>query len=96
MDNKVKEEMQKKNLFKEEKKDKKEKHNNILEITGLSQKITNYKKLNSEQIKELIQFGKEKICIILSKSISGMCCFLVQESTINDIIIYYSGQFKFE
>ena len=95
VDNKVSEEIQRKNTFKEQQKEKKEK-NNILEITGLSQKITNYKKLNNDQIKELLQFGKEKICIILSKSISGMCCFLVPELIINEIIIYYSGQFKFE
>ena len=67
-----------------------------METSGLTKKIINYKKLNDVQKKELIKFGKEKICIIISKSISSMCCFLVSEKVINEIIAHYSIQFKLE
>ena len=70
--------------------------NIILEKIGLNKKIMNYKRLKNNQKRELDQYAKEKICIILSKNISGMCCFLVPERVINEIIIYYSTQFKFE
>ena len=69
---------------------------NIFEKTGLNNKIINYKKLDKSQKNELIKFAKEKMCIILSKTISSMCCFLVPENIINEIIIYYGAQFKFE
>ena len=69
---------------------------NIFEKTGLNNKIINYKKLNKSQKNELIKFAKERVCIILSKSISSMCCFYVPENIINEIIIYYGAQFKFE
>ena len=68
----------------------------ILEKNGMYKKLLNYRKLNKSQKKELVKFSKEKICIILSQSISGMCCFLVPQNIIEDIIIYYGGQFKFE
>ena len=67
-----------------------------METSGLTKKIINYKKLNDVQKKELMKFGKEKICIIISKSISSMCCFLVSEKVINEIIAHYSIQFKLE
>lgn len=69
---------------------------NLFEKTGLNNKIINYKKLNKSQKNELIIYAKEKMCIILSKFISSMCCFLVPEKIINEIIIYYGAQFKFE
>ena len=68
----------------------------LFEKTGLNNKIVNYKKLSKSQKNELISYAKEKICIILSKFISSMCCFLVPEKIINEIIIYYGAQFKFE
>ena len=74
----------------------KEEKNNILEITGLSKKIKDYKKLNNTQKTELLKYGKEKICIIISKSISGMCSFLVPEEVINNIIVHFGTQFKLE
>ncbi len=69
---------------------------NLFEKTGLASKIINYKKLNKSQKNVLITYAKEKICIILSKFISSMCCFLVPEIIINEIIIHYGAQFKFE
>ena len=77
--------------IKEDKEDKK-----IYELLDLNKKIVNYKKLNNSQKKELVQYGKKKICNILSKSILGMCCFLVPEKVINEIIVFYGIQFKFE
>ena len=74
----------------------KEEKNNILERNILNKKINNYRKLNKIQKKELIQFGKEIMCKILSKSISAMCCFLVPQNVIEDIIIYYGAHFKFD
>ena len=71
-------------------------NNNVLERLCYNRKLLNYKKLNKIQKKELVQFSKEKICIILSESISGMCCFLVPQKTIEEIILYYGAQFKFE
>ena len=68
----------------------------MLEKIGLNKKILNYKKFKLGQKKELFQYAKEKLCVILSKNISGMCCFLVPEKVINDIIIYYGTQFKLE
>ena len=68
----------------------------MLEKIGLNKKITNYKKFKLGQKKELFQYAKEKLCLILSKNISGMCCFLVPEKVINEIIIYYGAQFKLE
>ena len=76
----------------EEKEDK----SNILEKIATNKKILNYRKLNKSQKNELLQISKEKICIILSKSISGMCCFLVPQKVIEEIIVYYGEQFKFE
>lgn len=84
---------EKTNIKETEEKDEK---TNVFEKTGLYKKITNYKKLNKSQQKELTQYGKEIICLILSKSISGMCCFLVPQKIIEDIIIYYGSMFKFE
>ena len=92
VDDKISKEMPKKSIHKEKEDTKK----NILEILGLSKKITNYKKLNNNQKNELLKFGKEKICIIISKSISGMSSFLVPENVINEIIVYYGTQFKLE
>ena len=66
------------------------------DVIDLNKKIINYKKLSNIQKKELIEYGKKKICNLLSKSISGMCCFLVPEKVINEIIVYYGIQFKFE
>ena len=77
--------------FKDDNDDKK-----IYDIKDLNKKIINYKKLSNIQKKELIEYGKNKICKILSKSISGMCCFLVPENVINEIIANYGIQFKFE
>ena len=68
----------------------------LMEKIGLNKKILNYKKLKLGQKKELFQYAKEKLCLILSKNISGMCCFLVPEKVINDIIAYYGTQFKLE
>ena len=68
----------------------------LMEKIGLNKKILNYKKFKLGQKKELFQYAKEKLCEILSKSISGMCCFLVPEKVINDILIYYGTQFKLE
>ena len=68
----------------------------ILEKIGLNKKIINYKKFKLDQKKELFQYAKEKLCVILSKNISGMCCFLVPENIINEIIVYYGAQFKLE
>ena len=92
VDDKISKETQKKSSLKE----KEDRKKNILEILGLSKKITNYKKLNNDQKNELLKFGKEKICIIISKSISGMSSFLVPENVINEIIVYYGTQFKLE
>ena len=92
VDKKINEEQSKKNINKE----KDDIKNNILEILGLSKKITNYKKLTNSQKKELLKYGKEKICIIISKSISGMSSFLVPEEVINEIIVYYGTHFKLE
>ena len=92
VEKKLSEETKKKDNIKEPKEEK----NNILEITGLSKKIKDYKKLSNIQKKELLQYGKEKICIVVSKSIFGMCSFLVPEEVINEIIIHFGTQFKFE
>ena len=92
VDKKINEEQSKKNINKE----KDDIKNNILEILCLSKKITNYKKLTNSQKKELLKYGKEKICIIISKSISGMSSFLVPEEVINEIIVYYGTHFKLE
>ena len=70
--------------------------NKNYEIKDLNKKIINYKKLNNIQKKELFEYGKNKIHSILSKSIPQMCCFLVPVKIINEIIIYYGIQFKFE
>ena len=61
VDKKINEEQSKKNSNKE----KDDIKNNILETLGLSKKITNYKKLTNSQKKELLKYGKEKICIII-------------------------------
>ena len=92
VDKKINEEQSKKNINKE----KDDIKNNILEILGLSKKITYYKKLTNSQKKELLKYGKEKICIIISKSISGMSSFLVPEEVINEIIVYYGTHFKLD
>ena len=83
--------LNKRNNFKDDKD-----NNKNYDINDLSKKIINYKKLTNIQKKELIEYGKNKICEILSKAISGMCCFLVPEKVINEIIAYYGTQFKFE
>ena len=70
--------------------------NNFVETSGLSKKIKDYKKLNNYQKKELIKFSKENICLILSKAIYGMYCFIVPEEIINDILNHYEKQFKLE
>jgi hypothetical protein len=84
---------EKNNVKENEEKDDK---SHYFEKSGLYKKVTNYKKLNKGQKKELSQYCNEKIRIILSKSISGMCCFLVPQKIIEDIIIYYGALFKFE
>ncbi len=76
--------------------DEKDEKYNYFEKSGLYKKISNYKKLNKIQKKELSQYCNEKIRIILSKSIPGMCCFLVPQKIIEDIIIHYGSLFKFE
>ena len=83
-------------LKRTEEKNVKDDEKNILDITGLSKKIANYKKLNGNQKKDLLKYGKNQISIILSKSISGMCCFLVPENVINEIIAHYGAHFKLE
>ena len=79
------------NNFKDDNDDKKN-----YDIIDFNKKIINYKKLTNIKKKELFVYGKNKICKILSKSISGMCCFLVPEKVINEIINYYGIQFKLE
>ena len=67
----------------------------ILNI-DLSQKIINYKKLSKQQKKDVDIFAYKNICIILSKTIQGMCSFLVPEFISIDIINYFSEQFNFD
>ena len=62
---------------------------------GLDKKINKYNSFNGKQKKELEQNAYEKICLILSKGIVSMCSFLVPESTINNIIKFYSDKFNF-
>ena len=79
---------------KEKQKKDKSKEYNLVKI-GLVKEIYNYHKLNEEQMKILEQYAYEKICIILSKSIPGMCSFLVPESISVEIINHYSTLFNF-
>ena len=85
-----------KNSTKEIEEKEKKSNNNVLERLFYHRKLINYKKLNKSQKKELVQFSEERIRIILSESISGMCCFLVPQKTIEEIILYYGAQFKFD
>ena len=61
----------------------------------LANEIYNYNKLNEEQMKKLDEYAFENICIILSKSIPGMCSFLVPESISIEIINHYANLFNF-
>ena len=69
---------------------------NLLSKTGLNKDITNYNQLYEEQKNELDQYAYENICILLSKTIPGMCSFLVPEFTSIDIIDHYSTLFGFD
>ena len=72
----------------------KDKDNFLIKI-GLDQEIYNYNKLNDEKKNLLDKYACENICLILSKSITGMCSFLVPEFISIDIIKYYAKIFDF-
>ena len=76
--------------------DKKVKKSNILVNLGLDKKINNYYKLYEHQKIDVEKFAYENICKILSKTIPGMCSFLVPEFTSIDIINHYSERFNFD
>ena len=78
-----------------EKKDSKE-NTNILFKIGFDKYIYNYNKLDEEKKALLNQYAYENICLILSKSIPGMCSFLVPEYISIDIIKHYSKLFDFK
>ena len=84
---------QKKEKPKKDKNNKNQEYN-LVKI-GLVKEIYNYHKLNEDQMKLLEQYAFENICIILSKSIPGMCSFLVPESISVEIINHYSTLFNF-
>ena len=82
--------------IKPEKKHKKEKFKDSkLVKMHLANEIYNFNKLNEEQMKKLDEYAFENICIILSKSIPGMCSFLVPESISIEIINHYANLFNF-
>ena len=68
----------------------------LLLNTALYKDIINYNKLYEDQINELNDYAYENLCIILSKTIPGMCSFLVPEFTSIDIINHYSKLFDFD
>ena len=69
---------------------------NILVKIGLDKEIINFNKLNDEKKNQLDQYGFETICLILSKSLSGMSSFLVPEFISIDIIKHYAKLFDFQ
>ena len=75
-------------------KEPKEKINFLVKL-GLDKEIINYNKLSEEKKSILSQYAFENICIILSKSIPGMCSFLVPEFISIDIIDHYAKLFNF-
>ena len=68
----------------------------LLRSIGLDKNITNYHKLNKQQKKDLDKYATENICKILSKTIPGMCSFLVPEFTSIDIIRHYCKRFNLD
>jgi hypothetical protein len=74
----------------------KDQKDNILLNLDLNKKIIKYKKLKTQQKKDVDIFAYKNICIILSKTIQGMCSFLVPEFISIDIINYFSEQFNFD
>ena len=67
----------------------------LLEFTGYSKFIKNYKKLSVEQKKKLDKYGRENVKIILNKIISGMCSFLVNENDASDVISVFAKKFGY-
>jgi hypothetical protein len=68
----------------------------LLRSIGLDKNIANYHKLNKQQKKDLDKYATENICKILSKTIPGMCSFLVPEFTTIDIIRHYCQRFNLD
>ena len=84
-DNKNKKNEKKAKIFKNSK--------DILLKGDLIKEIINYDKFYEEQKIDLGEYAYEKICLIISKTIPGMCSFLVPEFTIIDIINYFCQKF---
>ena len=68
---------------------------NVLINNGLDKEIINFYKLYEEQKMYLNLYALENICLLLSKSIPGMCSFLVPEFISIDIISHYAILFNF-
>ena len=67
----------------------------LLEFTGFSKYISDYKKLNSELKKEIEIFSKKSLDNILYKIISYMSNFNVNKDIMKILIIDYCAQFGF-
>ena len=82
---------------KDNSKNDKNKESNIylLEYIKISDKITKYKKLNSEQKVKLDQFARRNIVNVLTKVIEGMCSFYVKKNIIIDVINDFGKIFGF-
>ena len=68
----------------------------LLEFTGYSRYITDYKKLNSKLKKDLEEFGKKNLDIILCKNIITMSKFNVGKDMMIVLIFDFCAQFSFE
>ena len=66
-----------------------------LKKLGIYYELKDYKKLKTNQILELNLYSKKIIFAILSDILPSMCNFGVNESTIEDIIKFYSKYFFF-
>jgi hypothetical protein len=73
----------------------KDKTNFIIQL-GIDKELNNYHKLNEEQKNNVEKYCYENICLILSKSIPGMCSFLVPEFISIHIIKHFAKIFNFK
>ena len=67
----------------------------LLEYIKFSEKITIYKKLNSEQKLKLDKYARNNIINILTKIIEGMCSFYVKRNIVLDVISDFGKNFAF-
>ena len=67
----------------------------LLEYIKLSNQITKYKKLNTEQKIRLDEYARRNISVVLTKVIEGMCSFYVKKNIIIDVITDFGKIFGF-